>query len=51
MPQFDTKVGGPELSSIETDLESGNFNISPPFKKESVNARLDSMLSKSIIKL
>ena len=51
MPQFDTKVGGPELSSIETDLESGNLNISPPFKKESVNARLDSMLSKSIIKL
>jgi hypothetical protein len=51
MPQFDTKVGGPELSTIETELESGKFNISPPFKKESVNARLDSMLSKSIIKL
>ena len=38
MPQFDPKATppGPELGDIEGDLQAGNFNISPPFIKETM---------------
>lgn len=38
MPQFSPKATppGPELGDIEGDLEAGNYNISPPFVKETM---------------
>jgi len=49
MPQFDTKAGGPELTSVEPSIGSGKFNISPPFTKESViEKRLNKYLKESI---
>jgi hypothetical protein len=51
MPQFDTKVGGPELKAVTADLEGGKFNVSPPFAKESkIQKRLDNYLQESIKK-
>tara|TARA_R110000868_G_scaffold253845_1_gene510470 strand:- start:387 stop:1661 length:1275 start_codon:yes stop_codon:yes gene_type:complete len=38
MPQFDTKVGGPELASIEPDIKGAKYNLEPPFG-ESVISR------------
>ena len=38
MPQFDTKVGGPELASIEPDIKGTKYNLEPPFG-ESVISR------------
>lgn len=55
MPQFDPKVGGPELTAIKSKLggkNQGDINVGPPFAaKESVNKRLDTMLTNTIIKV
>ena len=37
MPQFDTKVGGPELDSIEPDIKSTKYNLEPPFGESVIN--------------
>lgn len=31
MPQFDDKVGGPPLDTVEPEIKSGKYNIAPPF--------------------
>lgn len=31
MPQFDKKVQGPELGTVEPSIKAGKYNISPPF--------------------
>jgi len=51
MPQFDDKVGGPKPKTVTGDLEAGNFNVTPPFAKESKNrilTNLESVLQESI---
>lgn len=51
MPQFDDKVGGPKPNTVTGDLEAGNFNVTPPFAKESKNrilTNLESVLQESI---
>lgn len=55
MPQFDPKVGGPELKTVEPNLagsKTGDFNLSPPFAKgikESVK-RKDNLLQEIVKK-
>jgi hypothetical protein len=55
MPQFDPKVGGPELNAVKDKLSGkgqGDINVGPPFAtKESVNKKLESMLKESILKI
>lgn len=51
MPQFDDKVGGPKPKTVTSDLGAGNFNVTPPFAKESKNHilnDLESILQESI---
>ena len=51
MPQFDPKVKGPKASTVIGDLGAGNFNVTPPFAKESKNHilnDLESILQESI---
>ena len=51
MPQFDTKIGGPDLKSVAADLAGGKINVSPPYTKESIiQKRLDNYLKESIKK-
>ena len=48
MPQFDPKVGGPDLnvgSDLLSKLKAGELNISPPFKKESRVIKLKDLLA------
>ena len=54
MPQFDPKVGGPNLKDVEGMLgggKTGDANLAPPFAKEStIKKRLDLYLKESINK-
>lgn len=34
MPQFDPSRGGPELKTVQADLQAGKLNIKPPFTKQ-----------------
>ena len=43
MPQFDPKVKGPKASTVIGDLGAGNFNVTPPFAKESKNHILNDL--------
>ena len=48
MPQFDPKVGGPELdatSDLATKLKQGKINVSPPFVKDGI-IKLKDLLGK-----
>tara|TARA_R110000851_G_scaffold147563_2_gene287511 strand:- start:863 stop:1834 length:972 start_codon:yes stop_codon:yes gene_type:complete len=38
MPQFDDKVGGPDLDSVTPELtgKAGGYNVSPPFVKDGI---------------
>ena len=48
MPQFDPKVGGPELKAggdLATALSTGKINVSPPFVKDGI-INLKSLLGK-----
>ena len=55
MPQFDPSVGGPKIDAVTGQLggkATGDYNVNGPFSKnESVNKRLDSMLTNTIIKV
>ena len=42
---------GASQDSVNTALEKGKINFNTPFKKESVNKRLDNMLKESFIKI
>ena len=53
MPQFDDKAkpAGPKAKTVTGDLEAGNFNVAPPFAKESKNrilTNLEAILQESI---
>ena len=51
MPQFDPKVGGPKPADVKADLTAGNYNVTPPFAKESKNrilTNLEAILQESI---
>ena len=54
MPQFDPKVGGPNLKDVEGMLgggKTGDANLAPPFAKEGkIQKRLDNYLKESINK-
>jgi hypothetical protein len=54
MPQFDPKAtpAGPKVDKVKDAAAAGEFNIAPPFVKESkIQKRLDKMLKETIIKL
>lgn len=54
MPQFDPSVEGPKIDDVIPKLSgknTGDINMAPPYKTESVNKKLDSMLNKTIIKI
>lgn len=54
MPQFDPSVEGPKIDDVIPKLSgknTGDINMAPPYKTESVNKKLDSMLNETIIKI
>jgi len=49
MPQFDDKVGGPKPDTVKSPLEAGEFNVTPPFAKESIQNK-KTILTKNTMK-
>jgi hypothetical protein len=51
MPQFDKKLGGPELMDIAPELAKGGINVNNPFVKEQLSKRIGQLVKEELRKI